>query len=720
MTKRAVLKFGLMPVTVGAVAIIAQVAYLRLTAQSFYGNELTMCIALGHWLVWTGLGSLIGARLVRHGISEKWLAAIVISYGFILIIFAGLLFLVRQIAGIPVGTVSGLGTIFAWTFVLFSLPAWLNGLFFPLIVSWVKIKTEFSPVHMVYAAEVIGSALGSLLFAGLILLGVSTFDCLLVIVWLMMVLAIWIFMRSNSLRLGLIIVITLMIVLLSSIFHGVITNWKWAPFQTLIGRESPHLALNTVRYAEDITVYGDDQPLWTFGNREKAEEWTHFALLNHPRPRSVLIIGIGNAEICREIGRHPSVEKILIVQPDRILHKMVTQFDSFDTADMTIKVIHADPTLFLRKTDERFDVVLLNIPLPVNAQWNRFYTREFFETVHAQMGTTGVLMLNLPGDEEFLQSAHLEFLKIIENTTLKVFKETTWIPGLTIHLLAGDFLLKNDREYIAETMQKRGLKTVYVNDYFLKDRLSDWKIDFLTSRVSEAEIQEINTITRPIGYYYDTVLWGQRTGRFIKKVYPVLRKVGFIPLLIGFVALILIVRLIARRKNCYPAVRRAGVGFWIMGLESVAVIIFQSLVGSVYLWIVFLTFAYMLGSGLGALAELKRKHSGNEIPHFAQILMLILPAGLALPLLFSWPTVFVTILIGLILLNGGFLAGFLFPVLVRKYTEQSGKMDRSAGLIYAADIFGSALGVYLISGIVIPVWGIIPALILVFAVAVTI
>ncbi|MFA4920648.1 MAG: hypothetical protein WC611_00765, partial [Candidatus Neomarinimicrobiota bacterium] len=48
------------------------------------------------------------------------------------------------------------------------------------------------------------------------------------------------------------------------------------------------------------------------------------------------------------------------------------------------------------------------------------------------------------------------------------------------------------------------------------------------------------------------------------------------------------------------------------------------------------------------------------------------------------------------------------------------KVANTAGRIYAADIFGSALGVYLISGVVIPVWGIIPALILVFAVAVTI
>ncbi|MFA7564016.1 MAG: hypothetical protein WCZ01_02025, partial [Candidatus Neomarinimicrobiota bacterium] len=213
-----------------------------------------------------------------------------------------------------------------------------------------------------------------MLFAGLILSGVSTIDCLLVIVWVMMVLAIGFFIYSERMRIFLIIGASLIVILASVGFRGPITNWKWAPFKALLSRESPHLALTTVRYQDAISVYGDSQPLWTFGDCEKAEEWTHFALLNHPDPRSILVIGIGNAEICHEISQHPSVERITILQPDRVLHQMVTQFGAFDALDTNVQVIFADPALYLGKTDERFDVVLMNIPLPVNAQWNRFYT----------------------------------------------------------------------------------------------------------------------------------------------------------------------------------------------------------------------------------------------------------------------------------------------------------------------------------------------------------
>jgi hypothetical protein len=99
--------------------------------------------------------------------------------------------------------------------------------------------------------------------------------------------------------------------------------------------------------------------------------------------------------------------------------------------------------------------------------------------------------------------------------------------------------------------------------------------------------------------------------------------------------------------------------------------------------------------------------------------MLLQPVGCLLLLQWNWPVWLVTVLIGLILLTGGLLAGYLFPLLVQIYIEESNNVKgwsgrkltpHGAGHLYAADILGSALGVYLISGIVIPIWGILPAL----------
>jgi len=717
-TTRAFLKIGLLPGMIGAAAMIAQVAYLRLVAQSFYGNELTMCIALGHWLVWTGIGSLLGTRFIRQDFKEKHLLRLTVLYSLVLIVFAGLLYLNRSIARIPTGEIVGLGTIFSWTMLFFSLPALLNGFFFPLIVDWNRKQEMGAPVHTVYAAEVIGSALGSLLFAGLILAGVGTINCLLVIVWLMLTTAFYLFLRNNGYRSLAVATTFIVIVTVMIIFQNQLAVFKWRPFQLVKHRESPYSALTILRYNAALSLYSDSQPLWTFGEREHAEELTHFALLNHPSPQTVLVIGVGNAEIKDEILRHSTVRKITIVQPDRIAQEMLNQ--SAVLTDTLTRIVIADPLRFLRRTDEHFDVVLLNIPLPVNAQWNRFYTHEFFTAVRRCIGVNGLLMLNFPGDEEYLTTAHIDFLKIIQNTVQNVFRETVWIPGLTTHLLAADFPLTNDLHYLIGEQKRRDLAPLYVGEYFLTDRLSPWKINFLTNKIASSPVVNVNTLAQPAGYYFDTTLWGQRTGGFTRWIYPFFRMIGLIPVLIGFTIVLLLIEIILWKKTTGRlTIRMAGIGFWVMGLESVTIILFQSLVGSVYLWIVFLTFAYMLGAGWGAIVEMKRKRTKSEIPHFIIVLMLLQPVGCLRLLQWYWPVWLVTVLIGLILLTGGLLAGYLFPLLVQIYIEESNNVKgwsgrkltpHGAGHLYAADILGSALGVYLISGIVIPIWGILPAL----------
>jgi len=49
----------------GAGALVAQVVLLREVLATFAGSEITAAAALGLWLVCTGLGSLLGARLGR-------------------------------------------------------------------------------------------------------------------------------------------------------------------------------------------------------------------------------------------------------------------------------------------------------------------------------------------------------------------------------------------------------------------------------------------------------------------------------------------------------------------------------------------------------------------------------------------------------------------------------------------------------------------------------
>nr|MBC8491394.1 hypothetical protein [Candidatus Neomarinimicrobiota bacterium] len=168
------LKYSSLVLTVGIMATIGQLIFLRLVAQSFYGNEITMCIAIGHWLLWTGIGSLAGSTYLRNVDKSPRLLPLMIFYSLFLVLCSYSLLLIRRIFGIELSEMIGLGRIFLWTGMLFMIPSFLNGLFFPFLVRWVTDRKSQFPVHHVYIGEVIGSAMGGILFILLIRSGSNT------------------------------------------------------------------------------------------------------------------------------------------------------------------------------------------------------------------------------------------------------------------------------------------------------------------------------------------------------------------------------------------------------------------------------------------------------------------------------------------------------------------------------------------------------------------
>ncbi|MBN1184804.1 MAG: hypothetical protein JXB49_21135, partial [Bacteroidales bacterium] len=98
---------------------------------------------------------------------------------------------------------------------------------------------------------------------------------------------------------------------------------------------------------------------------------------------------------------------------------------------------------------------------------------------------------------------------------------------------------------------------------------------------------------------------------------------------------------------------------------------------------------------------------------FAEIVlgMVIVISILALLLLTNSTLLTIQVLYFGLLCVVGLLEGLIFPLLSHLVKNYSGTESASAaGSIYAWDIVGSCLGVYLTSGILIPVFGLVTAI----------
>jgi spermidine synthase len=117
------------------------------------------------------------------------------------------------------------------------------------------------------------------------------------------------------------------------------------------------------------------------------------AALN-PDAKNVLIIGFGTGSITEVALAMESVERVTLVELSGSLIRNLSKFPFLESvlAHPKLEVIIDDGRRFLRRTDERFDLILMDPLRTTTAYSNNLYSMQFFELVRAHLAPGGVLM----------------------------------------------------------------------------------------------------------------------------------------------------------------------------------------------------------------------------------------------------------------------------------------------------------------------------------------
>jgi spermidine synthase len=116
------------------------------------------------------------------------------------------------------------------------------------------------------------------------------------------------------------------------------------------------------------------------------EPMVHPALLAHPDPESVCIIGGGDGGIAREVLKHPSVRRVDQVDLDGDVYafseKHLPSVSGGAFRDPRLKKITAEGRGWIEKSRGQYDVVIMDMTDPFGPA-KMLYTREYFEAVKA-------------------------------------------------------------------------------------------------------------------------------------------------------------------------------------------------------------------------------------------------------------------------------------------------------------------------------------------------
>jgi spermidine synthase len=691
-------KPALPALALGWLASTAQIYLLREFSAQFHGSELTYAFVLAAWLFWGGVGSAVAGRLrsARPDSLVCWQAAAV----FLLpVVFLALRFS-RVLLGLVPGESAGMGAA-----LLFAAGAGL-ALSLPLGVLFaINVRAAGGDAGRAYLLESAGAALGSLTAFLILIPFFPSSAGAAAAAWLSLVA---VAAGSPRRKRFLIPAAAAVMMILWTASDGLTRRAAWRPFRLVETLDSRYSRLSVIKTEDQITLYSDGQPVFTSGDREAAEEAVHFALLQRPEARDVLLIGGGAGGAAAEVLKYPQIRPDYVELDPEVLRLAMRHLPAVERRaleDPRLRLIVRDGRAFIQSPGPSYDAVLMNLPEPSTAQLNRYYTREFFTEVRDRIHAGGVFSFTVPGAENYISAARRDFLASLYTTLREVFPETRVVPGTTQVFLASSSELTLDPGELADRISRLGLETSSLTTSSLKARLNPLRLAAWRESVGSRPGRR-NEDLSPISYYFGAVLWASQ---FRGLEAGLLRAAARWPrvLLLGLplAAAALGFSVLARKK--WRALGRGLAPLAVYGLTSIVaefvlLVAYQVASGLVYGKIALLLGAFMAGlaggAGLARRARIRRGVNLAALQGAATLsigLCLILISGRR-----AEPVYFLA-LFGL-----GLIGGALFVEANREVPP-----DRTnAGLFYAADLFGSSLGALAAAAVVIPLAGVPTAL----------
>ena len=112
-------------------------------------------------------------------------------------------------------------------------------------------------------------------------------------------------------------------------------------------------------------------------------------------PQNVLIIGLGTASVLEAALNDPKVRAVTLVEINGTVIKNLRKVELVETmlSHPKVSVFHDDARRWLNRTDQHFDVVMMDPLRTASAFSNNIYSREFFRQLEAHLAPGGAVMV---------------------------------------------------------------------------------------------------------------------------------------------------------------------------------------------------------------------------------------------------------------------------------------------------------------------------------------
>jgi spermidine synthase len=119
-------------------------------------------------------------------------------------------------------------------------------------------------------------------------------------------------------------------------------------------------------------------------------------MIAHPKPERVFIAGGGEGATLRETLRHKTVKKAVMVDIDDQVTELSKKYlpghaqGAFE--DKRAAVYHVDARAYLEKSNDKFDVIIIDLPDPIEeGPAAMLFTQEFYQIAQEKLTEDGMM-----------------------------------------------------------------------------------------------------------------------------------------------------------------------------------------------------------------------------------------------------------------------------------------------------------------------------------------
>jgi spermidine synthase len=728
----------------GLSGIAAQILLLRELLVSFSGNELTLGIILGNWLILVAIGSFIIGKTV-----EKVERKIEVYASFQLFFSAALPFTIylsrvfKNILLITPGEGLGFFQIFYSSF-LILLPVTLpQGSLFTYGCKLYSqyVKKDVSSIGRVYALESIGAIVGGLLMTFLFIQYLNSFEIAFIISLTNSLIPVFllsskdpsILSHHRSLLRSLSLVLTVLFACilfspLSNKIHSSSIQSQWKQLNVIHNENSIYGNITVTRRGEQFTFFNNGVPSITTPVPDIAsiEDFVHFPMLFHKRPESVLILSGGAGGMIHEILKYP-VSKVDYVELDPLLLKLIQKFPTpltqSELSDRRVMVHYDDSRFFVQRTKERFDIIFVGLHAPQELQTNRLFSSEFFSTAKGKMNSDGIIVLSLPGSLTYISLELRDLNGCIFDTLKSVFRSVRVIPGeINLYLASdSDQLERVATKEVMKRFEEREIKASQFTQSYIEYRLDGRWLKWFFQSIDQRGIR-LNSDFHPIGVFLSLSYWNALFSPYLTGIikwfegFSLQISIVFLALFTLSAAVILIMKPQLAGQSIPYVIFTTGFVGMIFNLSII--FIFQVFYGYLYRQMGLLIALFMSGVALSSLLISQRlDRIKRESFLLLKIEIVLIFFSFLFPFIFSIPfsylenTAFSGMVYGLFLMMSfvsGAWIGLQFPLSTKislmTFTREE-TVGRMAGLLYGADLLGGFLAGVFGGVLLLPILG---------------